>query len=734
MKKKTETDYSTSLKSHSSAASYSEIEKRFQNFLENVHDGCFELDLSGKIIFFNDSACRIVGYSREELMGMSYRKYTDEENARRVFEEYHKVYATGQPSQGFGWKITRKDGALRYIETSVSLQRDASGKPTGFIGIVNDVTGRKEIEEKLRREEQLFRALTEQSSDFIILVNRAYKIAYVNPAVSIYLGIKHDDIIGNDIYRFVHPDDLEMVSGIFSKFFSDKRPNTQKAEIRLSHADGIWHTVEAVGTSLIQDNTVQAVIINLHDITQRKMSQEMLKKSEEQYRLLADHMKDQIWLMDRNLNITYVSPSVERLFGYTSDEIKKMSWEKLLTPSSLKKALEFTSVRMPKAERESSKDLIFRTQELEFLLKNGQTSWGECSFSFIRNEQGKAISILGESRDITERKKIEDELRASESNFRHSLDDSPLGVRISTAESETVYANRAMLDIYGYDSIAELKNTPLEKRYTPQSYKEWLARRAKRKNGAFSPSEYEISIVRKDGNIRHLHVLRKEIFWDGKIQSQVIYQDITERRKAEELLRQTLENLRESIKVTIHVLGMASEAKDPYTAGHQRRVSDLARAIAHEMDLSHDMIEGIRMAGSIHDIGKLSVPAEILSKPTKLSLLEFSIIKEHARSGFEMLRHVESPWPLAEIVLQHHERMNGLGYPQCLKGEDIIIEARILAVADVVEAMSSHRPYRASLGLDVALDEIEQNRGILYDEYAVDSCLKLFRAKGYQLS
>jgi HD-GYP domain-containing protein (c-di-GMP phosphodiesterase class II) len=141
----------------------------------------------------------------------------------------------------------------------------------------------------------------------------------------------------------------------------------------------------------------------------------------------------------------------------------------------------------------------------------------------------------------------------------------------------------------------------------------------------------------------------------------------------------------------------------------------------------------MRMAGSIHDIGKLSIPAEILTKPTKLTSLEFSLIKEHSRKGFEILKDVESPWPLAQIVYQHHERMDGSGYPRQLKGEEIIIEARILAVADVVEAMASHRPYRPSLQLASALAEIEKNRGTLYDADAVDACLKLFREKGFQL-
>jgi putative nucleotidyltransferase with HDIG domain len=177
----------------------------------------------------------------------------------------------------------------------------------------------------------------------------------------------------------------------------------------------------------------------------------------------------------------------------------------------------------------------------------------------------------------------------------------------------------------------------------------------------------------------------------------------------------------------------AIERRDPYTAGHQIRSATLARTIATEMGLSQEKIDGIRVAGSIHDIGKLSIPAEILSKPTKLSEVEFSLIKEHSRSGYEILKDVESPWPLAEIVYQHHERMDGSGYPRNLKGEEILIEARILAVADVVEAMASHRPYRPGLGIDAALNEIEKNRGIFYDNTVADACLRLFREKGFKL-
>jgi putative nucleotidyltransferase with HDIG domain len=219
-----------------------------------------------------------------------------------------------------------------------------------------------------------------------------------------------------------------------------------------------------------------------------------------------------------------------------------------------------------------------------------------------------------------------------------------------------------------------------------------------------------------------------------KVKTDELEKEIEERKRAEKQLQDILESLRKAVGVTVQVMVSAVETRDPYTAGHQIRSANLARAIATEIGLPPDKIEGIRMAGSIHDIGKLSIPAEILSKPTKLSELEFALIKEHARKGYEMLKDVESPWPLAEIVHQHHERMDGSGYPRNLKGEEILIEARILTVADVVEAMASHRPYRPGLGIDAALNEIEKNRGIFYDDAVSDACLRLFREKGFKLA
>ncbi len=457
--------------------------------------------------------------------------------------------------------------------------------------------------------------------------------------------------------------------------------------------------------------------INVFNLKENK-----LKEIEDQYYSLVENVTDGVLIVQDKI-IKYANKRVVEMSGYHIEELTGMSIFNLVTPDCVPALKE----RLSKREQNQCVPEVFHTQ---MLCKDKTIREFETSGKMFKYEGRPAFIAAG--RDITERKQIEYELRASECNFRHSLDHSPLGVRISTIDGKTIYANKAILDIYGYDGIDELKSTLLKDRYTPESYTAWQERNNQRKNGEFGPSEYEISIIRKDGEVRHLHVFRKEIFWNGEKQFQAIYQDITHRKQAAEKLQATLENLRQSIKATIQVLGLALEAKDPYSSGHQKRVSDLARAIAREMGLSHDVVEGIRMACSIHDIGKLSVPGEILSKPTKLTDLEFSLVKQHPETGYEMLKHVESPWPLALIVQQHHERMDGTGYPHNLKSNEIIIEARIMAVADVVEAISSHRPYRPALGIEAALEEIEKNKGRLYDETVVDTCLKLFKEKGYQ--
>jgi HD-GYP domain-containing protein (c-di-GMP phosphodiesterase class II) len=195
--------------------------------------------------------------------------------------------------------------------------------------------------------------------------------------------------------------------------------------------------------------------------------------------------------------------------------------------------------------------------------------------------------------------------------------------------------------------------------------------------------------------------------------------------------QEQLVQLQDSLEDTVRAIATIVEMRDPYTAGHQIRVADLAMTIARQMGLPDEQIHAIHLAGIVHDLGKIQIPAEILSKPGKITDIEYSLIKIHPQAGYDILKGIDFPWPIAQMVLQHHERLDGSGYPQGLKGDAILLEARILSVADVVEAISAHRPYRPGLGIDIALGEITRNRGIFYDPQVVDACLTLFREQGY---
>lgn len=198
-------------------------------------------------------------------------------------------------------------------------------------------------------------------------------------------------------------------------------------------------------------------------------------------------------------------------------------------------------------------------------------------------------------------------------------------------------------------------------------------------------------------------------------------------------LKESEIRLKNTLLDAVTAIATTVEMRDPYTAGHQRRVADIAVAVGKELGLSDERIEGLRLASVVHDVGKVKIPAEILSKPGKLDPVEYELIKQHSESGYDILKSISFPWPIAEMVRQHHEHMDGSGYPRGLKGDGILLEARIISVADVIEAMAAHRPYRPGLGLEAALEEIEGGRGTRYDADVVDAASRLFREKGYRI-
>jgi PAS domain S-box-containing protein len=456
-----------------------------------------------------------------------------------------------------------------------------------------------------------------------------------------------------------------------------------------------------------------------------KNSIQVLQASETRYRRLFETAQDGILILNAETGeIEDVNPYMIDMLHYSREEFLGMKlWE--VSP--------FKDKVFNRAAFEELQDKGYiRYKDLPLETKEGKPVDVEFVSNVYKANGNKVIQC--NIRNITERIEMNRKLQEAVIFQQRLIDALPMPVFYKDSEGRYLGCNSSFEKFFGQKreqvtgkSVYELFPKEIADIY----YEKDLA--------LLQNTGIEIyeSTVKDTGGVAHNVIFHKATFpnRDGSVCGLIgAILDITDRKRAEEELLQTLESLRKAVGATIQVMVSAVEARDPYTAGHQIRSASLASAIANEMGLPSGKIEGIRIAGSIHDIGKLSIPAEILSKPSKLSEIEFSLVKEHARQGYEILKNVESPWPLAEIVYQHHERMDGSGYPRSLKGDEILTEACILAVADVVESMASHRPYRPALGIEAALEEIEKNKGILYDNAVADACRRLFREKGFQLA
>jgi PAS domain S-box-containing protein len=316
--------------------------------------------------------------------------------------------------------------------------------------------------------------------------------------------------------------------------------------------------------------------------------------------------------------------------------------------------------------------------------------------------------------------------------YKDLVDNAGSSIVIDDKEGNFVYFNKNFADLFKY-TVDEMKQQTIRSIVHPDDVDMVISKHKDRVSGKTESTKYEFKGITKDGSPIYLEVCTFPIKDGNEISGTQSYLwDVTALKQTELDLRTTLITLRKMTGCAIQAIHRMVEIRDPYTGIHQRRTADLARSIACEMNLPRETINGIRMAGLIHDIGKIAIPAEILSKPSRLTETEFLLIKSHPLFGYQILESIDFPWPIAQIVLQHHERQDGSGYPEGLSGDGILIEARILGVADVVEAMASHRPYRAALGIDAALDEISNKSGILYDRAVAKVCHRLFKEKSYQ--
>ena len=614
---------------------FRESEERYRTILESINEVYYEVDISGNLTFFTNELCKILGYSENELMGMNNRSYMDEEYSKEVFQAYHHAFNTGSPANGLNIKLIRKDGAPRYVETSIALMKDKNGQPVGFRGVCRDITHRKEAEEVLRKSEERYRTILECIVDGYFEVDIAGNYTFVNDALCKMRGYSESELMGTNNRQYTDPETAKMVYSYFNRVYTTGRPVTGLV-YKTFKKDGTEIFVES-SVSLMKDKDDQITGFRamVRDITERKKIEDLFTIRNRFAEIFITVPDDDMYKEILKV-IVEVMNSMYGMLGYIDEN------GSLVIPSM--------------------------TQYL----------WDLCQVP-----QKTAVFAHDTWKDSTWSRAIK--------------------------EKRYLYSNEPSLNIpEGHISI--LRHISLPIIYQGKAI------------GLFMVANKYTDYT--DEDVKRLETIAAEIspILNAKIQQQI---EERGRKQAEEKTKKSLEKLRRSTEKIISAMALTVETRDPYTAGHQKRVADLARSIAKEMGLSEDQIDGIRMAGRIHDIGKLAVPSDILSKPSRLSELEFGIIKTHPEAAYDILKDIEFDWPIAQIVLQHHERLDGSGYPHRLSGENILLESRVLAVADVVEAMAFHRPYRPALGPEKAIEEITQHKGIQYDPDVVDACLKV---------
>ncbi len=444
-----------------------------------------------------------------------------------------------------------------------------------------------------------------------------------------------------------------------------------------------------------------------------------LQKRQWRYNLINEHIDDFIYWLDENGYLIAVNPRV-RVLGYSPEEIVGRHFSEFLTPKG-------NQIAQQHFEKAKAGQSMQDEYEVEFLHKNGSIVLLHLRVYTIR-ENDKFVGRFGIGRDVTKIRETEQRLERSELKYQILFKNIPIGVFYYNKDLILIDFNDYLVDILGttYEKLHGLDLNRLKDRRILPALKSTL----EGKDGEYV-GYYETTTSSK---VIYAKLKCAPLYDDNKNINGGIgwVMDLTAQHDAEERLIESLKKNKQFLEGTVLALASAVEKRDPYTAGHQKRVATLACAIARELSLSEDVIQCLNIAGVLHDIGKIYVPAEILSKPARLTNAEYDIVKEHPKIGAEILKPIDFPWAVSEIVLQHHERLDGSGYPNGLKMDSILLEARILAVADVVEAMMTHRPYRPAWGVDVALKEIIANKGILYASDVVEACVKLFKEKEFK--
>ena len=698
-------------------------ERRFRAITQSAHDAIITADVSGNIVGWNPGAEQAFGYTASEIVGQSLSVVMPARFRERCYAGFLRVASGGEPrltrsSEFFG---LRKDGSEFPVECSLARWETPEGR--FCTAIIRDVSERKETEERLQRSQQQAQRYLNIANVMLLVLDAQGQVQLINRKGSEMLGYAEADILGKNWFENFIPERIRTdIQEIFSRMMSGNVELVEHIENLVLTRSGeriyFWRN------SVLLDDAgeICGMLSSGEDITDRKRIEKTLLESEARYKRIIDELTDYQYTVrvENGRAVGAVqSPGCVTVTGYTVEEFAAdpYLWIEMVIPEDRDRVKEHVQQILQGMDVEPIEHRIVR--------KDGELRWVVDTTIPFRDISGNLLSYDGVIKDITEHKQAED-------RFRILVEQPIVGVYI-IENGKLSYVNPRLANMLGYDSEDELLGLdPLS--LVAEQDRDMVEERMRQRIAGEERSEgYVFAALRKDGSMIDLGVSDARVIHHGHYALIGLMRDLSEKRRSEAEIQRYIAKLETAFMRTVEVATTLSEMRDPYTVGHERRVSEIAVAIATELDLDPGRIDGIRVAGYLHDIGKISIPVEILSKPAGLSAIEYLLVQGHPLAGYNVLKDVDFPWPVADVVFQHHERLDGTGYPRGLKGDEILLETRIVSVADVIEAMASHRPYRAGLGVELALDEIKRGSGIYYDPIVVDACVRMYREKGKAL-
>ena len=698
-----------------------ESEERYRTLINTTPEAVTVTDLEGRITYVSQQTLKLHGYGDpEEMYGKSAFDMIDPKDHKRAMANLKKTLEQGV-TRNLEYTLLRKDGSHFDGELNASLIRDEKGNPQAFVATTRDITKRKLADRALRENEEKYRNLFQNSHDAIFLHDLSGGIIDVNSRVMDLFGYEKQEILTLTIDKLHPKNELAKSAQAFKDI---EKKGYVDFEINFNRKDGSIFPAE-VSSSLFEiagRKVIQGVV---RDISGRRHAEQSLRESEERYRELVEKAGAAILIDDREGSFVFCNKRLADLFGYSLEEMQTKSIQSIVHPADLDRVLKMHHGRI-QGRKVPSK------YEFMGIKRNGDLMYLEIDAIALK-EGGKIIGTRSYIWDITQRKKAEEAIRSSEERLKLLFEFAPDGYYLTDLKGNFLDGNKAAEDMIGYKKEELVgKNFAKAKLLSANQLPKALTLLARNAMGQPTGPD-EFTLIRKDGSRAIVGIRTFPVRISGETVVLGIARDITEYKRTQDELKYSYERMQKVLEDTINALTSAVEKRDPYTAGHQHRVAILADRIADKMRLPNAQKLGLHVAALVHDIGKINVPAGILNKPSGLSDAEFALVKDHVLVGYDILRTIEFPWPVAEIVLQHHERLDGSGYPKGIKGSEMLLEAKILAVADVVESMLAHRPYRPARGMESAVKEINKYKKKLYDAKAVSACLKVLKDKDFNL-